>query len=49
MVITGIELERASIIERIKISKIGKFFRNKNRLFLFCLAIEDLYVVAVNF
>jgi hypothetical protein len=30
MVITGIELERASIIERIEISKVGKFGRNRN-------------------
>jgi hypothetical protein len=30
MVVAGIELERASIVERIEISKIGKFCRNGN-------------------
>jgi hypothetical protein len=30
MVITGIELERTSIVEGIEISKVGKFRRNGN-------------------
>jgi hypothetical protein len=45
MGITRIELERASIIQRIEIFKIGKFCGNGNGLFRFCLTIENLHLV----
>jgi hypothetical protein len=49
MVVTIIELERASIIERIEIFEVGKFRRDGNRSLLTCLTIEDLDFMAVFF
>jgi hypothetical protein len=49
MVITRIELEGTSIIEGIEIPEVRKFGRDGYGFFLFCLAIEDLYIVALIF
>jgi hypothetical protein len=47
MVITGIELERAPIIEGIEIFKIRKFRRNGNRPPLSCQTVKNLNFVAM--
>jgi len=49
MVITCIEFERASIFERIEISKVRKLGRDGDGSFLFRLAIEDLNLMAMCF
>jgi hypothetical protein len=49
MVVTGIEFERALIIEGIEVPQIGKSGRDGNGLFPSCLAIEDFHFIPVGF
>jgi hypothetical protein len=47
MVKTDIEPERAPVMKRIEISKIGKLRWDRNGSFLIGLAVEDLHFVTV--
>jgi hypothetical protein len=48
MVIPRVKLEGTSIVEGIEILQVKKLRRDGYRLSFFCLAIEDLYLMAVS-